>query len=73
MTQESVNRILSEDYFMDRATNRSDGLAFLSYTTRMVRLRSYVNWSHTCFNLSPAALSETASIPVRDAHHSLIQ
>jgi hypothetical protein len=29
----------------------------LPYTTRMGRLRSYVNWPHSCSNLSPAALS----------------
>ena len=58
MTPESINGILCEEYIMDRATNRWDGPAYLSYTSRTGRLRSYVNWPHACSNLSPAALSE---------------
>jgi hypothetical protein len=58
MTTESMNQILSEEYIIDRAKNCWDGPAFLSYTTRMARNTKYVNWTHTCSNLSPAALCD---------------
>jgi hypothetical protein len=43
ITTESINGILSDEYIMDRATNRWDVPAFLFYTTQTARLRSYVN------------------------------
>jgi hypothetical protein len=48
LTPVSINGILSEEYFIDRATNRWDGPAVLYYTTRMARIRSYVN---CCINV----------------------
>jgi hypothetical protein len=58
ITSDLINRGLTEQYVMDRATTRWDGPAFITYATRAVRLRMYVHWPHTSTKLTPAALSE---------------